>query len=381
MKTRMTSRERVLGCLARTGYDRIPIKHEGTPEINHALMKHFGLANMEQLLHVVGEDFRYVGPDYCGPELRTFPDGSTEGYWGEHYRYAEFEGGRYLESCYQPFAGVETLDQLDRSHFPSSDWFDYSRVKAKCVALGGQFAVCCGTPGDLDFINSIARARGMEEVLMDLVSDNPVYLAIMEARFQFYYQLHERTLQAAEGLVDIVHCGEDFGNQLGPMISLRVFDKHFAPKLEKYFAMVHRYGARTMMHMCGCCEAFLPRLISIGLDIYDVVQPTTPAMDIARLREKCGDALAFCGTMCVQTILPFGTVADVEREVRRRLDLFPKGGLILGPTHAVQVGTPLENILAMYRAAGSLSEKIDDTILSIRGDDDAVDKIDMSKLY
>jgi uroporphyrinogen decarboxylase len=377
----MTSRQRVLGCLARTGYDRIPIKHEGTPEINHALMKHFGLANMEQLLHVVGEDFRYVGPDYCGPELRTFPDGSTEGYWGEHYRYAEFEGGRYLESCYQPFAGVESLDQLDRSHFPSSGWFDYSRVKAKCQALGGQFAVCCGSPGDLDFINSIARARGMEEVLMDLVSDNPVYLAIMEARFQFYYQLHERTLQAAEGLVDIVHCGEDFGNQLGPMISLRVFDKHFAPKLEKYFAMVHRYGARTMMHMCGCCEAFLPRLIPLGLDIYDVVQPTTPEMDIARLREKCGEALAFCGTMCVQTTLPFGTVADVEREVRRRLDLFPEGGLILGPTHAVQVGTPLENILAMYRAADSLRKRIGDTILSIRGDDNAVDKIDMSKLY
>ena len=82
-----------------------------------------------------------------------------------------------------------------------------------------------------------------------------------------------------------------------------------------------------------------------------------------------------------QGTLPLGSVADVEREVRRRLDLFPKGGLILGPTHAVQVGTPLENVLAMYRAAGSLREKIDDTILSIRGDDDAVDKIDMSKLY
>jgi uroporphyrinogen decarboxylase len=79
--------------------------------------------------------------------------------------------------------------------------------------------------------------------------------------------------------------------------------------------------------------------------------------------------------------LPFGTVADVEREVRRRLDLFPKGGLILGPTHAVQVGTPLKNILAMYRAARSLCERIDDTILSIRGDEGAVDKIDMSKLY
>jgi len=30
----MNSRERVMGAANRTGYDRIPIKHEGTPEVN-----------------------------------------------------------------------------------------------------------------------------------------------------------------------------------------------------------------------------------------------------------------------------------------------------------------------------------------------------------
>jgi uroporphyrinogen decarboxylase len=136
-----------------------------------------------------------------------------------------------------------------------------------------------------------------------------------------------------------------------------------------------------MMHMCGCCEAFLPRLINLGLDIYDVVQPTTPEMDVAALKAHYGETLTLCGTMCVQTTLPHGTTQDVEREVRRRLALFPQGGLFLGPTHAIQVGTPLENIVALYRAAGSLSARIDDSILSIRGDLATVDKIDLSKLY
>jgi uroporphyrinogen decarboxylase len=381
MKSSMTSRERVLSCLARTGYDRIPIKHEGTPEVNHALMKHFGLSNLEQLLVVLGEDFRYVSPLYKGPPLQTFADGSIEGYWGEHYTYAQFEGGKYLESVHQPFAGIETLDKLDRSHFPSATWFDYSTIRTQCEVLRQQFAVCAGTPGDLDFINGISRARGMEEVMVDLATDNEVYLTIMEARFRFYYEMHERILQAADGLVDIMHTGEDFGNQRGPMISMKVFDRHFAPKLKQYFAMVHRYGAKTMMHMCGCCEAFLPRLIALGLDIYDVVQPTTPEMDVAFLKEHHGDKLTFCGTMCVQTTLPHGTPEDVAREVRRRLALFPKGGLFLGPTHAIQVGTPIENAVALYRAAGSLAERIDDSILSIGGDLAAVDKIDLSKLY
>jgi len=165
------------------------------------------------------------------------------------------------------------------------------------------------------------------------------------------------------------------------MIGMNVFDRHFAPKLNQYFDMVHRHGARTMMHMCGCCEAFLPRLIALGLDIYDVVQPTTPEMDVAYLKDHHGAKLNFCGTLCVQTTLPQGTTEDVRREVQRRLALFPDGGLILGPTHAIQAGTPIENILALYGAAGSLCERLDDSILSVGGGRSTPDRSDLFKPY
>ncbi|MFV2065611.1 MAG: uroporphyrinogen decarboxylase family protein [Pirellulales bacterium] len=378
----MNSRERVLSAAERRGYDRIPVKHEGTPEVNRAIMDHFGLSNMEQLLRVVGDDFRYVEPIYRGPALRKFSDGSVEGYFGERYKYAEFEAGKYLEACYLPFAEVDRPEDLDRSHFPSADWFDYSTIRQQAEALREQgFAVCCGTAGDIDLINGISRARGMEQVLMDLIDDHPVYLEIMQARFEFYCEVQRRTLEAASGLIDFTHAGEDFGNQRGPMIGPAIFERHFAPKYGKYFKMVHSHGARTMLHMCGCCEAFLPQLIELGLDVYDVVQPTTPSMEIAVLQDRFGKDLIFCGTVCVQSTLAWGTVQDIEREVGRRLELFPEGGLFLGPTHAVQVGSPLENVLAMYRAAGSLTEEIDDSILSIEAEECAVDEIDMSKLF
>jgi len=352
--TKLTHRERVLSSLARTGYDRIPVKHEGTPEINALLMEHFGVADHEQLLQVLGDDFRYAAPIYRGPELRTFPDGGAEGLWGERYTPQGYGGGAYLEASYLPFAGVNSLHELDRSHFPSPDWYDYSTIKAQCAALRREYAVCFGNAGNMDFINGIARTRGVAQVLKDLATGSPVLQALIDARFEFFYQMHERALQAAAGLIDIVHVGEDLGHQSGPLISMKTFERYFAPRYGAYFEMSHRYGAKTMMHLCGCVERFLPRLIELGLDIEDVVQPTTPEMDIAALHAKHGDRLHFCGTMCVQTTLPFGTPAEVEREVRRRLALFPRGGLFLGPTHAIQVGTPLENILTMYRTAGSL---------------------------
>jgi uroporphyrinogen-III decarboxylase len=46
--------------------------------------------------------------------------------------------------------------------------------------------------------------------------------------------------------------------------------------------------------------------------------------------------------------LPFGTPEDVRKEVLLRLETLGKGGgLILGPTHHVQLDTPMENFWAM----------------------------------
>ena len=58
--------------------------------------------------------------------------------------------------------------------------------------------------------------------------------------------------------------------------------------------------------------------------------------------------------MCVQTLLPNLSETEVRHEVRRRLDLFPDGGLLLAPSHAIQVGTPVRNVIALYDEAGSL---------------------------
>jgi len=113
--------------------------------------------------------------------------------------------------------------------------------------------------------------------------------------------------------------------------------------------------ARTMMHCCGSVRRLIPRFIEMGLDVLDVVQVSTTGMDIRELHDAYGDRLNFAGSISVQFTLPFGTVEDVRREVELRLELFKDGGMILGPTHQIQAGTPLENILEMYRVAGSLA--------------------------
>ena len=71
-------------------------------------------------------------------------------------------------------------------------------------------------------------------------------------------------------------------------------------------------------------------------------------MDPAYIKQQFGDRLCFWGTIDEQRTLPFGTPEEVESEVRQRITTIGKdGGLILAPTHHVQLDTPLENFWAM----------------------------------
>ena len=103
-------------------------------------------------------------------------------------------------------------------------------------------------------------------------------------------------------------------------------------------------------------------------------------MDIEELQKDFGDKINFCGSVCVQSTLAFGTVDDVVREVDRRKGFFPECCLFLGRSNEFQVFTPLENFLAMYRSGGRLTDEVDDSILAISEGRDAT-TINMSKLF
>ena len=346
--------------MAREGYDRLPVRYMAEPVVTEKLLGRLGISDYDALLEYLGDDLRYVQPAYEGPEPQDFSDGSYESSWpghawpvGEHYKDVCYGDGTYAEPAHLPFQDVDDPSELSRHRFPSADWFDYSTIKDQCESKA-EYALVTGQPGVLDFINGIAHSRGIEQVFVDIALERPVYLALMERKFSFQYALIEKTLRAGEGMIDIVHGGEDYATQRGLLISPKMFDRLLAPRYERFFSMVHSYGARTMLHVCGSSRGLLSRLIELGLDILDVVQVSAEGMDIRGLAKDFGDDLAFCGTMDVQKFMPSATVEQVHTEVALRQTLFANGGLIIGPSHNIQIDTPVENILAVYRAAGSL---------------------------
>lgn len=61
------------------------------------------------------------------------------------------------------------------------------------------------------------------------------------------------------------------------------------------------------------------------------------------------DQLTLFGGICVQNLLPNGTVDQLTSEVRRTVSILSiDGGYILAPAHNIQADTPIENVLALF---------------------------------
>jgi uroporphyrinogen-III decarboxylase len=99
-------------------------------------------------------------------------------------------------------------------------------------------------------------------------------------------------------------------------------------------------------HTDGVVYPIIPDLIEIGLDVLNPIQPM--AMDPVRLKNEYGKNLCFWGSLDIQQTLPFGTPQQVKAEVITRLKTIGRnGGLLIGPTHNIQLDTPLPNFWAM----------------------------------
>jgi uroporphyrinogen decarboxylase len=86
------------------------------------------------------------------------------------------------------------------------------------------------------------------------------------------------------------------------------------------------------------------------VDILNPVQPE--CLDADAIHRRYGKRLSFDGTIGTQSTMPFGTVDEVRRVVRRnREKLGYDGALVLAPTHVLEPEVPLENIEAFREEA------------------------------
>ncbi|MGO8703066.1 MAG: uroporphyrinogen decarboxylase family protein [Candidatus Brocadiia bacterium] len=348
----LTSKERVRLALACQEADRVPIDYTSNPGIDRRLKTHFGLKpdDDEGLRRALGVDFRHVGAAYAGPRLHAeLPGRHVDPVWGIHTRCIEHDSGSYWDYCDFPLRSADE-EAVAAWPLPTADDYDYSTIPAQCKTYREYGLNGAGGFGDI--INGNGFLRGMEQTLIDLVTDEPAGLLLADRRMKLQIEVTARILEKAGGAVDFIFLGEDLGTQIGPIISMATFRKHIRPRFQPFCDLAKAYDVPIMMHTCGSSSWAYEDFIAMGIRAVDTLQPEAKDMAPAYLKKRFGGRLAFHGCISTAGPLAFGTVDDVVRTCRETLDIMmPGGGYCYAPTHAIQDNTPLENVLAMYETA------------------------------
>jgi uroporphyrinogen decarboxylase len=302
-----------------------------------------GGGNTYELERLLGEDMLLTSVGWANSYYQE--GGSYTDEWGIGWRAVEygtpFGKGHYTEICEHPLADERKLLNY-RPPDPARPEL-YVQAARLIEDYKDEYWIVGVT---VTTIFECAWAlRGYERLLMDFARDPDLAESILEIPYRFHLVAAKKLVELG---VDMIWIGDDVGTQQSLLISPRHWRKFLKPRLANFIAELKGLNphVKVAYHSDGMIYPIIPELIEIGLDVLNPVQPA--CMDPARLKEDFGRQLCFWGSIDEQYTLPFGSPESVRAEVIQRLKTIGKdGGLILGPTHHVQLDTPMDNFWAM----------------------------------
>lgn len=344
----MTSKERVRAAMAHQKPDRIPAAFEAVGSVQEWLMKHYGFTGFDQLMKKFDIDIIPAEPKYIGPKLKSYVNEKgqrvQQTYWGYEQTEQKTDIDTYWTTTYFPLNEVETVEDVDKAMFPDPDWFDYTPIAQACETYADK-AIIIGHPGPFQMVTFLIE---MDRFFMLMVDEPEAAKRILDRMVEFELEYYKRCFEAGKGKVDILRPHDDYGTQISMLFSVDMWREFFKENTKKLVELAHRYGAFYQQHSCGAVGPIIPDLIECGVDALEPLQKVV-TLEPEVLAEKYEGKITFHGGIDTQGVLPYGTVEDVKKEVRKYMNILGKnGGYILMASQAFEGDVPIENIEAVY---------------------------------
>lgn len=402
----MTSRERVLAACSRRQPDRVPIDVGGTQvsgiaiDMYCALLRHLGIKELPivyeqfEMLARVSEPIRKrLHSDVISLENPVMSWGLPNRHWkpwrtfqgndclmpGGFNPRADEKGELWLHGpdgapiAHMPKGGLY-FDYADATALsdapdpmPPEQWRSHIYVytdedlrtlerRARALHTGtdyavvSEFAMC-----KFGSMNRTIAGLSPSDWLCALLTDEAYIDDVLGVCCEQALLNARLLLEAVGDNVDVILTSSvDFGTQRAEIFSPELWRRLYMPRYRAVCDYIHAHSrAKTMIHTCGSVRNIIPHIIEAGFDVLNPVQVTAESMDAPSLKAAFGNKICFWGGgVDTQTVLPFGTPAEVEAQVRERIAQFsPGGGYVFNPTHCIQFGVPPANLLAAVDAA------------------------------
>jgi uroporphyrinogen decarboxylase len=350
----MNHRERVEMALNHEEPDRCPFQVSFTPEFADRLRAEMNLqsdhvhnphggGNTYELERALDEDMLLTSVGWANSYYMDDKPYVDE--WGVGWSIQAYETpfgvGHYTEMSQFPLADDDAIDSYQPPDpnrpelYKESEWMinefkdDYWIVGVTVTTI----------------FEAAWALRGLEKMMLDMLLRPDIANRILDIPYRYHLTAAKKLVELG---VDMIWTGDDMGAQNSMLISPAMWRTYFKPRMANFIAELKAINpnVKVAYHSDGNIRPIIPELIEIGLDVLNPIQPAS--MDPAGIKRDFGDKLCFWGSIDEQYTLPFGSPEEVRAEVQHRMRTIGKdGGLILAPTHHVQLDTPLENFWAM----------------------------------
>ena len=141
---------------------------------------------------------------------------------------------------------------------------------------------------------------------------------------------------------DAIIVGDDLCTATRSFISMDTYKEILKPLYQREIDIIHKYGVKAELHMCGKCEPFVYDFADMGADSWE---PAQGSNDIAAIQEKYGNKFVINGTWSTggPAWQPGAPESLVRSELRNCMDKYGKNGGMIFWTGG-QVGNTQDQI-------------------------------------
>ena len=263
--------------------------------------------------------------------------------------------GLYFDDVYHPLEECEDESEIDAMDLPgiTDEEMAYQRKQAKALYENTEFAISGATSFSL--FEKGWKDWGYENFLVNLYTEPELIEYYLDKLTDAYIVMMERYLDAVGDYVQIVQSNDDFGTQMGMLISPEIYRKYFKSRHAKINEAIKKKNKNIhiSLHSCGSIYPIIGDIIESGFDILNPVQKECDNMDPLRIKREFGDKLTIWGGACsTQTTMTHGTVDDIIKEAQDMIKIYaPGGGFVFGAIHNIQADIVPEKITALFETA------------------------------
>ena len=362
----MNSKERYLAAVNHQPHDRPPVDLMGTAcgltdGCYDNLKTYLGITGGDRQFRA-GENVKYYNEEvlrrlhvdcrrvWLRQPKKVMDDANANKSFVDEWGIPQSVVGIHVQQTGWPLQDTEIEDLETYAHWP--DMLDPARTEglreeARKLAAAGEFAVIGRSP-TAGFFERGCWFRNMEDYMVDTLTDPDYVYALNEKLTDLHIQLYGRYLDACGEYLDVIETADDYGTNIGPIISPKVFREQIKPWRRKLndFIKSKAPHIKIFHHCCGDVFELIPDLIEVGIDILNPTQQN-PGMMPADLNREYGRDICFHGAVDTIKALPSTREATLA-DLRNLREKFAGAGWIAAPANHFQDDVPAENIVAMY---------------------------------